>query len=453
MRPPVRCPGPTGITRRNMLQIGTIGALNLALPGVLGAAERSARKGKADSCILVFLNGGPSHLDMWDMKPDLPKEMRSEFKPIATSVSGIQVCEHLPRLARLMSHCTLVRSVHHDQVAHAPAVYTALTGVKSTQKAGILGAKPTDHPAIGSVVGRFRPPASRVMPYVLMPYLTAEGAGGPPQPGFLGGWLGKTHDPFLVLQGGKTPDGFNLPALIPGTGMTTQRVRDRKQLLTGLNQTSSPVAAGQEMEQLQAKACDLLTSPAAQRAFKLEQEPAQVRDAYGRNIYGQSLLLARRLIESGTRLACISWAPDANATWDTHGQNFANLKNRLLPPFDVGFSMLLSDLLDRGLLERTLVVVMGEIGRTPKINNGAGRDHWEFCYTVLFAGGGIKRGFTYGASDKRGAYPSRCPVSASDIVATIYHALGIAPDLELRDRLDRPLLLVPEGTPIRDVFA
>jgi hypothetical protein len=439
-----------------MLQIGSIGALNLALPQVLAAAERPARKGgsaKVDSCILVFLNGGPSHLDMWDMKPDLPKEMRSEFKPIATSVPGIQVCEHLPRLARLMSHCALVRSVHHDQVAHAPAVYTALTGVKSTQRSGILGAKPTDHPAIGSVIGRFRPPRSGVMPYVLMPYLTAEGAGGPPQPGFLGGWMGKTHDPFLMLQGGPSPDGFNLPALIPGTGMTTQRVRDRRQLLAGLNQTGAQAGASGEMEHLQAKACELLTSPAAQRAFQLEREPAQVRDAYGRNIYGQSLLLARRLVEAGTRLACISWAPDANATWDTHGGNFTKLKNQLLPPFDVGFSMLLSDLQDRGLLERTLVVVMGEIGRTPKINNGAGRDHWEFCYTVLFAGGGIKGGFTYGASDKRGAYPSQCPVTASDIVATIYHGMGISADLELRDRLDRPILLVPDGTPIRDVFA
>jgi hypothetical protein len=441
-----------------MLQIGAIGTLNLALPQVLAASERLSRNGsapRADSCILVFLNGGPSHLDMWDMKPDLPKEMRSEFQPIATSVPGIRLCEHLPRLARLMSHCALVRSVHHDQVAHAPAVYTALTGLRSNVRAGILGARPTDHPAIGSVIGRFRPPASRVPAYVLLPYLTAEGAGGPPQPGFLGGWLGKTHDPFLVLQGGKSPDGFNLPALTPGRGMTTDRVRDRRQLLAGLKQTSGPGRAGQahEMERLQARACDLLTSSAAQRAFQLAGEPARVRDGYGRNIYGQSLLLARRLVEAGTRLACISWAPDANATWDTHGGNFVKLKNQLLPTFDAAFSMLLTDLVARGLLKRTLVVVMGEIGRTPRINNGAGRDHWEHCYTVLFAGGGIKGGCTYGSSDKRGAYPSQCPVTAGDIVATIYHALGIAPDLELYDRLGRPLLLVPEGAPIRDVFA
>jgi hypothetical protein len=441
-----------------MLQLGAISALNLALPQVLAAGERLAEKGltsRADSCILVFLNGGPSHLDMWDMKPDLPQEMRSEFKPIATTVPGVQLCEHLPRLARLLAHCALVRSVHHDQVAHAPAVYTALTGVRSNVRAGIVGAKPTDHPAIGSVLGRFRPPASQGLPYVLLPYLTQEGAGGPPQPGFLGGWLGRTHDPFLVLQGGKSPDGFNLPALFPGAGLTSERLHERRQLLTGLNQTAGVVRAGQaqEMAALQARACDLLTSSSAQRAFRLEQEPDRVRDAYGRNIYGQSLLLARRLVEAGTRLVCISWAPDANATWDTHGGNFAKLKKDLLPPFDAGLSSLLSDLIDRGLLERTLVVVMGEIGRTPRINNGAGRDHWEFCYTVLLAGGGIKGGLVHGASDRRGAYPSQSPVTASDIVATIYHGLGIPTDLDIRDRQDRPVLLIPDGTPIREVFA
>ncbi len=458
MRPPMSCPGPVGLTRRNMLQVGAIGALNLALPQLLASGGREARHGgsaRADSCILVFLNGGPSHLDMWDMKPGLPRELRSEFQPIATSVPGIQLCEHLPRLAGLLSHCALVRSVHHDQVAHAPAVYTALTGVRSDVRAGIVGAKPTDHPAIGSVVGRFRPPISQVPPYVLMPYLTAEGAGGPPQPGFLGGWLGKAHDPFLVLRSTGSPDGFSLPALVPGVGMTAERLQGRRRLLAGLDWPGAPAGAGpgRELERLQERACDLLTSAAAQRAFRLEQEPSRVRDAYGRNVYGQSLLLARRLVEAGARLACISWAPDANATWDTHGQNFAKLKDQLLPPFDLGFSQLLTDLADRGLLGRTLVVVMGEIGRTPKINAGAGRDHWEFCYTVLLAGGGVKGGSVYGASDKHGAYPSQCPVTASDVVATIYHALGIPTDLELRDRLDRPVLLLPEGAPIRDVFA
>ncbi|MBI3822983.1 MAG: DUF1501 domain-containing protein [Planctomycetes bacterium] len=345
-----------------------------------------------------------------------------------------------------------MRSVNHDQVAHAPAVYTALTGVRSNVRAGIMGAKATDHPAVGSVVGAFRPPTDQVTPYVLLPHLTAEGAGGPPQPGFLGGWLGRSHDPFLVLQGG---GGLNLPALSPGQGLTTQRVQQRRDLLSALNHTDLPVRPGlaAEMERFQSRACDLLTSSAAQRAFQLDHEPARLRDLYGRNIYGQSMLLARRLAEAGTRLTCISWAPDANATWDTHGGNFAKLKNQLLPPLDAALSSLLIDLTDRGLLERTLVVVMGEIGRTPRINGGAGRDHWEHCYTVLLAGGGAKAGYVHGASDRRGAYPSRNPVSASDIIATIYDALGIPADLEIQDRLNRPMILLPEGAAIRDVFA
>lgn len=457
MQPPVKCNGPVGITRRNMLQIGAISALNLELPDVLAARNRLSEREaapKADACILVFLNGGPSHLDMWDMKPDEPQETRSEFQPIASSVPGVQVCEHLPRLAKVMAHCTLVRSVHHDQVAHAPAVYTALTGIKNNVKVGIVGAKPTDQPALGSVIGSLRPPQALHAPYVLLPYLTAEGAGGPPQPGFLGGWMGPAHDPLLVLHSGKG-DGFLMPALSFGTGMTSERVQERLRLLDGVNQTGAPLHAGpaQEMSRLQARACDLLTSPAAQRAFQLDQEPMALREAYGRNIYGQSMLLARRLVEAGTRLTCISWAPNANATWDTHGSNFTKLKSELLPPFDAGISALLTDLTDRGLLERTLVVVMGEIGRTPQINKGAGRDHWGFCYTVLFAGGGVQGGLVHGSSDKHGAYPRSQPVGAADIVATIYHSLGIPADLQITDRLNRPLTLLPEGSPVRELFA
>ncbi|MBX9680929.1 MAG: DUF1501 domain-containing protein [Gemmataceae bacterium] len=435
-----------------MLQIGTIGALKLGLPQLLAAQDNQPVNGlraRADSCILIFLNGGPSHLDTWDMKPDLPQGMRSEFQPIASTMPGVPVCEHLPRFARAISKCTLVRSVHHTEVAHAPAVYTALTGIRSNVRAGILGAKATDQPAIGSVVGALRPPTTHVTPYVLLPYLTAEGAGGPPQPGFLGGWLGKSHDPFLVLANGPN---LNLPSLSPGQGMTTERVQDRGRLLDGLNRSMAQQPA-QEMARFQMRACDLLTSSAAQRAFQLEQEPIRLRDAYGRNIYGQSMLLARRLVEAGVRLTCVSWAPDANATWDTHGNNFGKLKNDLLPPFDASFTSLVNDLEDRGLLERTLVVAMGEIGRTPRINAQAGRDHWEFCYSVLMAGGGTKRGFVYGSSDRRGWFPNSCPVTASDIVATIYHALGIPADVDLRDRQNRPMLLHPEGTAIHEVFA
>jgi hypothetical protein len=434
-----------------LLQIGAIGALDLSLPKLLAAKE--SRSGgtaaRADSCILVFLNGGPSHLDTWDMKPDLPQEMRSEFKPIATSLPGTMVCEHLPKLSKLIDRITQVRSVHHDQVAHAPAVYTALTGVKNNVKAGIVGAKPTDHPAMGSVLGAFRPSTTQMMPYVMMPYITQEGAGGPPQPGYFAGILGKGHDPFVVLAGAK--DSLVMPMLAPLADITTNRVKDRQSLLSDLNRdavSSLPT----DLARFQTRACDLLTSAEAQQAFRLDREPSAMHEAYGRNVYGQCMLLARRVIEAGARLACVSWAPNANATWDTHGQNFSKLKKDLLPPFDLSISALLTDLHDRGLLDRTLVCVMGEIGRTPKINSNAGRDHWEFCYTVLFAGAGTKPGFIYGSSDKRGAYPKSNPVTASDIIATIYDALGLPPDLELRDRQNRPLFLVPDGMPIREIF-
>jgi uncharacterized protein (DUF1501 family) len=207
------------------------------------------------------------------------------------------------------------------------------------------------------------------------------------------------------------------------------------------------------MDAFQQKAFDVLTSSATQQAFRIDREPRRVREAYGRNIYGQSVLLARRLIEAGTRVACVSWAPDANATWDTHGGNFKKLKGELLPQLDLALSALLEDLSARSMLSRTLVVVMGEFGRTPKVNGNAGRDHWNFCYSLLLAGGGIKRGSVYGSSDKIGGRPSTNPVTPADIVATIYQCLGVPKDLELRDNLDRPFALAPWGDVIQDVLA
>jgi uncharacterized protein (DUF1501 family) len=214
--------------------------------------------------------------------------------------------------------------------------------------------------------------------------------------------------------------------------------------------TSGPL---REMDGFQAKAFDLLTSPATQKAFRLDREPGAVREAYGRNIYGQSVLLARRLIEAGTRVACISWAPDANATWDTHGNNFKKLKGELLPQLDAALSSLLKDLVTRGMLQRTLVAVMGEFGRSPRVNGAAGRDHWNFCYGLLLAGGGIKGGRVHGSSDKIGARPSNCPVTPADIIATLYHCLGISSELELHDRLSKPFQLVPWGSPIRELLS
>jgi hypothetical protein len=439
-----------------MLQVGGICLFGLTLPGVLRAASRLAGTGhsaRADSCILIFLNGGPSHLDMWDMKPAAPHEVRGEFTPISTSVPGIQLSEHLPRLAKVMHHCTLVRSVHHSvNNAHAAAVYVGLTGHDRGDANRAIGAGPDDYPAIGSVMGLCRPPKTPVVPYVSMPYITAEGRGGPPQPGFFGGWLGRAYDPLFMLRDPNAAN-FGLPELSAPADVNRERLDSRRNLIHFLDGTNrrDRERVLQDMGTFQAKAFDLLTSPETQKAFRLNQEPVSVRESYGRNIYGQSVLLARRLIEAGTRVACISWAPDANATWDTHGGNFTKLKNELLPQLDAAVASLLTDLEVRGMLKRTLVAVMGEFGRSPKVNPAAGRDHWNFCYSLMLAGGGIKGGFIYGSSDKIGARPSSNPVLPADVIATIYHCLGIPSDLELHDRLNRPFQLVPWGGPIREL--
>ncbi len=427
--------------------------MNLSLPTLLRAEAQGAIPRRADACIVIFLNGGPSHLDMWDMKPQAPAEIRGEFKPIATSMPGMQFSEHLPRMAQWMHEMTLVRSVHHSvNNSHASAVYAALTGHDRGEVGG--GARPTDYPAIGSVVAKVFPPTKPVVPFVTLPYITKEGAGGPPQPGFFGGWMGRTYDPLFVLRDPNAAD-FRIEELTPPSDVPPERLQGRKELLQAVRPEDAQAGdrSVRELTAFQQKAFDLLTSPATQQAFRIEQESDRTRNAYGRNIYGQSVLLARRLIEAGTRLACISWAPDANATWDTHGKNFENLKTRLLPQLDAAVSALLADLSARGMLQRTLVVVMGEFGRTPKINGNAGRDHWNFCYSLLLAGGGIKRGHVFGASDKIGARPSSHPVTPADVVATIYHCLGISKDLELRDGLNRPFTLVPWGEVIAELLA
>lgn len=447
---PHACSGPR-LNRRQMLQIGGSGLLGLSLPGFLRARGGGENAATADHLIVIFLNGGPSHLDMWDMKPAAPVEIRGEFQPIATSLPGVQFSEHLPRLARHMHRSTIVRSVHHSiNNAHAAAVYAGLTGHDRGEIGG--GARPTDHPALGSVAGRVRPVPSGVVPYVSLPFVTKEGAGGPPQPGFTGGWLGRTGDPLFVLRDPNSP-AFEMPELGLGADMSQARLAGRRTLSASLG-SPGPTRSLQDMDDFQARAFDLLTSPATQRAFQVNRESAGVRDRYGRNIYGQSVLLARRLIEAGTRVVTLSWAPDANATWDTHANNFTKLKNELLPALDRAVSSLVGDLDARGMLARTLVAVMGEFGRTPRINgSGGGRDHWNFCYSLMLAGGGIKAGYVHGASDRIGARPSLNPVTPADIIATIYHCLGIPADLELRDRLGRPISLVPWGNVIGDLLA
>jgi hypothetical protein len=436
-----------------MIRAGAASFLGLSLPQLLRADQTRSTAAHADSCILVFLNGGPSHLDMWDPKPDAPAEVRGEFRPIPTSVPGVFFGEHLPKFARQMHHCTLIRSAHHSvNNAHAAAVYCQLTGHDRGEIGG--GARPDDYPAIGSVVGMTRPPDRPVVPHALLPFITKEGAGGPPQPGYFGGWLGKPRDPLVILRDPNAAD-FALPELTLGPDVDPTRFDARKQLAAKIGSgtgRSTDDRALADMDAVRARAYDLLTSPAMREAVRIDREPPKLRDAYGRNIYGQSVLLARRMVEAGTRVVCVSWAPDANATWDTHGNNFKKLKGELLPQLDAAVSALLTDLVDRGMLGRTLVVVTGEFGRTPKVNGGAGRDHWNFCYSLVLAGGGVKSGYVHGASDRIGAKPGRNPVTPADVIATVYKCLGVPPDLELRDRLGRPFTLVPWGAPIREVL-
>jgi len=447
------------ITRRRMLQVGSLGLAGLTLPKLLRADAARETQPRADACILVFLNGGPSQPDMWDVKPGAPPEIRGEFQPIATSLPGVQFSEHLPRLARHMHRSALIRSAHHlIGHAHGAAVYTALTGHDRGDTTMITPTGPNDYPAIGAMTTLVRPPEKLMVPFVSLPYATAEGIGGPPQAGFFGGLLGKGKDPLLVLKDPNAPD-FSIPELTLQPGVGSDRLSGRKLLHGAIEARFAERARAEHtgMESFSERAFTLLSSEPTQRAFRIAEEPDEVRDAYGRNIYGQSVLLARRLIEAGTRVVSVAWAPDANATWDTHWDGFRRLKEELLPPLDMALASLLDDLVERGLFERTLVVVMGEFGRAPKITPVPGyplpgRGHWPFCYSLFLAGGGIKPGFIYGASDKIGAFPDDRPVIPANIIATIYEALGIPHTLEFRDVLNRPYALVPWAEPLWEML-
>jgi uncharacterized protein (DUF1501 family) len=438
------------LKRRELLQVGGLGFAGLTLPDLL-RAQTSASHPQADACILIFLNGGASHLDMWDMKPDAPEAIRGEFKPVDSTVPGIQICEHLPRLARQIHRMTLVRSMQHSvNNAHAAAVYTSITGHDRGDATVAIGESSRDYPTLGAMLQSLRPGPRHLAPHVVLPYVTKEGAGGPPQPGFYGGFFGRAYDPLFVLNDPNNPQ-FNIPEMTLTGDVPRERLAARRALLdrvgTGLTgHKGQPVV--DSLDQFQQQAFDLLSSSQAREAINLAAESDPTRERYGRNIYGQSVLLARRLIEAGTRVVTISWAPDANATWDTHQGNFTKLKNTLLPQFDAACSSLVEDLVTRGLYERTIVAVLGDFGRTPQVNRNGGRDHWNRCYTVMLGGGGFKGGFVYGASDSIGGLPSRDPLKPGDIIASIYRQLGINPTQMVYDQFGRPHRLVATGDPI-----
>ena len=439
------------------LTVGGFGALSLA--GLLkGRSEAAAPalKPTADRLIVLFLNGGPSHLDMWDMKPKAGEGIRGEFQPIASSLPGYQVSEHLPKLAKHMHRATIVRSMHHTvNNAHALAVYTAMTGHDRGDANRIVGQGIEDYPSPGAVLSKQRPGSPTIVPQVHLPYLTKEGAGGPPQPGFFGGFLGAKYDPLFVLKDPNQAD-FSVPELTLQTGLSAERLGVRRKLVAGLDERVrlQDRNGPRSMSAFQNRAFDILSSKETQAAFDIAQEKNATRDAYGRNIYGQSTLLARRLLEAGTRCVTLSWAPDANATWDTHGGNFKKLKGTLLPQFDTACASLIDDLVQRGMFDRTLIAVLGDFGRTPKINgNDGGRDHWNYCYSVMLLGGGFKQGHIYGASDATGAFPAAAATGPGDLLATMYRALGIRHDGLLYDQLTRPHRTVQHGEIVDDLLA
>ncbi len=444
-----------GVTRREALRIGGLGFTSLMwsdwLRSRASAAGRARPAGKARACILVFNYGGPSHLDIWDLKPDAPAEVRGEFKPVATGVPGVSITEHLPKLARLAKHYALVRSVTHRDNDHAIGAYLALTGHHHPKNA-ILGieppATPQDLPSVGSVVSRLRPAERPVFSYVTLGELRHFGNND--SLGQNAGCLGRAYDaltvPFVRPLDGSL-DLRGVTAVMAGAD--GGRLEDRRGLTERLARAAPALEATADVrahDDCTRRAFSLLSSAATRDAFDLAKEPQKVRDRYGAAPFAQNCLLARRLVEAGVPLVTVY--SFGNRDWDTHGGNFPALKNTLLPPTDQGMAALLEDLESRGLLDETLVVWMGDMGRTPRVNGGGGRDHWSFCYSILMAGGGVRGGQVYGSSDRTAAFPSTNLVSPADVAATIFHCLGIDPRAPVSDQQGRPLV-VCEGEPIR----
>ncbi|MDB5337091.1 MAG: hypothetical protein JWN70_2710 [Planctomycetaceae bacterium] len=457
------------LKRRDIVQAGAIGLLGMSLPGLMAgrkaalAAEAAALPVRAKSTILLFMWGGPAQQDTWDLKVHAPAEIRGEFKPISTNVPGIEICEHFPLLAQRCDQLALIRSMTHTDVDHLTASHYLLTG----QPPPVGGDLRKDWPNIGAVLAKLGRGKDPLPPFVQMrpkmpgdvPRFVEESHGQ------FAGWLGSTWDPLTIDARPDLPD-YRVGDFLLQEGLDDRRMRDRQSLLGNIEQRLERLdQAGSlgAMSRHYSRAFDLLSSAVGKSAFDLTQEPDAIRDRYGRNPHGQSVLQARRLIERGVPLVTVFWPNDGiknvSVYWDTHSRNFIDHRERLMPPADQAFSTLLDDLSERGLLDETLVVWTGEFGRTPRIGQrnsdaGAGadgRDHWPNCFTSVLAGGGIRGGQVYGSSDRHAAYPNSNPVKPVDLVATIYHQMGVPPGLELHDNQSRPVVICP-GTPIGDLI-
>ena len=454
-----------GVSRREWLRIGGLGAVGLSQPVLAlaragAAAPMAASFGRAKSCIVLFMFGAPAHQDTWDLKPDAPAEVRGEFQPIATNVPGTFVSEHIPLLASMADRYALIRSVTHPDNTHTVAMHYMLTGVRHIRPSTNPQNAADDFPCYGAVMNYVR--GLQRDGLLAAATVTGDPRPGLPSavslnapanqisannhvfPGFFGGFLGQAFDPFFVAQDPCDPKFQLFPVTV-----NAERLLERQRLLTELlspARNAGLAPAERSFATCYDQAFRLVTSTASRQAFEISQEPDAVRARYGSTPFGQGCLLARRLVESGVSLVTVNWQRD-DAYWDTHSNNFRDHKNKLLPNMDRGVSALLSDLEQRGLLSETLVVVLGEFGRTPKINANAGRDHWAPCSTVMLAGAGVSGGHVHGASDRTAAYPARDPVTPEDLAATIYHLLGLPPDFTLHNAENRPIAL-SAGNPV-----
>ena len=442
----------------------------LASMGETGSGRRKIAK----SAIMIWLSGGASHIDTWDMKPNAPLEYRGEFHPVATSAPGIELCEHLPHLAQQAQHLAIVRSLgdfHRGTGDHHAGYYTNLTGHSPDPTFHrLLNARtpyPTDWPSMASVVAMKRPPHPSLPNAITLPQ--KEGAPEYTRPGQFAARLGIEYDPLFVDGSRAKPLDFTVPALTLQGKITREQVASRRELLATLDraqQTAEQSPALSDYQKHQLKAFSLLTSSEAKSAFDIGSEPESVRLKYGSSITGTSMLMARRLVEAGVPFVTVFWKANkeldklckSGGGWDTHGNNFHCLKERLLPEFDQPFAALLDDLHQRGLLDETLVIVSSEMGRRPKIGDprsggvsGAGRDHWTHGMSTLLAGGGIQGGQVYGSTDKLAEYPKDNPVGAEHIARTVFHSLGID-DLMAKDREGRPFHLMDEGRVLTELF-
>lgn len=442
-------------TRRGFVNATGFTALGAMWSDWLRAEAAGASSGntKAKSVILIFNAGAPSHIDLWDMKPHAPETVRGQYKPIRTNVTGMQISEIMPRLAQRADKYAILRTLHHRHGGHNSGMYWSIVGRPYRMDSTLINPSRTDYPSFGTLVGwlaRRDGYSGSLPPYVITPaphcdstvYIT---------PGQYGGCLGAKYDP-LVLNSDPNKPGFKVPNIGLVDEVSEHRFQQRQTLLRKVDQRSSRPAldAFRDFDANQGKAFSLVTSSEVQNAFDLSREPSKVRERYGRHTWGQSHLLARRLIESGVRFVTTVNGP--SIVWDTHADNFNRLKDRLVPPMEQAFAALLDDLGDRGLLDSTLVVWMGGFGRTPTINKNAGRDHWPSCYSMVLAGGGIRGGQVIGESDGIGAYPHSFPLTPADVHATVFTALGYAPHgITYLSPEGRPFPL-SEGTPIRGLL-